>query len=87
MKIPDAMRRWLPRPALHIETLVLVCAAFVMLAGNGPFWRAALAGRSWGQASTWEFSAALFISLTAFYIAAAALFSNRYTVRPQCRRP
>jgi lipid A ethanolaminephosphotransferase len=82
MRIPDAVRPWLARPAVHVETLVLACAAFVMLAGNGPFWRAALAGRSWGDAGTWGFSTALFVALTAFYIAAAALFSNRFTVRP-----
>ena len=82
MTISDTDRLRLARPAVHIETLVLACAAFVMLAGNGPFWRAALAGRSWAQAGTWGFSAALFVSLTAFYIAAAALLSNRFTVRP-----
>ena len=82
MRIPDAVRPWLARPAVHLETLVLVCAAYVMLAGNGPFWRAALAGRSWDQAGTWGFSAALFLALTAFYMAVAALVSNRYTVRP-----
>ena len=82
MRISDAVRPWLARPAVHTETLVLVCAAYVMLAGNGPFWRAALAGRGWDQAGTWGFSAALFVALTAFYIAVAALFSNRYTVRP-----
>lgn len=82
MTISDTDRLRLARPAVHIETLVLACAAFVMLAGNGPFWRAALTGRSWAQAGTWGFSAALFVSLTAFYIAAAALLSNRFTVRP-----
>ncbi len=82
MRIPDAVRPWLARPAVHLETLVLVCAVYVMVAGNGPFWRAALAGRSWEAAGTWGFTAALFIALTAFYIAVAALVSNRYTVRP-----
>jgi lipid A ethanolaminephosphotransferase len=82
MRIPDAVRPWLARPAVQLETLVLLCAAFVMLAGNGPLWRAALAGRDWDQPGTWGFSSALFISLTAFYIAVAAVVSNRYTVRP-----
>jgi lipid A ethanolaminephosphotransferase len=82
MRIPDAVRPWLARPAVHLETLVLLCAAYVMLAGNGPFWRAALAGRGWDQAATWGFSAAIFVSLTALYIAVTALVSNRYTVRP-----
>ena len=53
-----------------------------MLAGNGPFWRAALAGRSWDQAGTWIFSAAIFISLTCLYIAVVALLASRYTARP-----
>lgn len=82
MRIPDAVRPWLARPALHSETLVLACAAYLMLAGNGPFWRAALAGRSWADAGTWGFAAALFVALTTFYIAVAALFSSRLTVRP-----
>ena len=82
MRIPDPVRPWLARPAIHTETLVLACAAYVMLAGNGPFWRAALAGRSWDQAGTWGFSAALFVALTALYTAVAALVSSRNTVRP-----
>ena len=82
MRIPDAVRPWLARPAVHIETLVLACAAFVMLAGNGPFWRAALAGRSWDHGATWFFSAAVFVSFTCLYIAVLALLSSRHTVRP-----
>lgn len=82
MRIRDAVRPWLARPAVHIETLVLLCAAYVMLVGNGSFWRAALADRSWDQAGTWGFAAALFVALTAFYIAITALLSSRFTVRP-----
>lgn len=82
MKLSEGIRRRLRRPAVHVETLVLLCAAFLMLLGNGPFWRAALSGRGWDQAGTWGFSGALFVALTAFYLAVAALFSNRYTVRP-----
>ncbi|MFC5499587.1 phosphoethanolamine transferase [Caenimonas terrae] len=82
MRISVAVRPWLARPAVHPETLVLACAAFVMLVGNGPFWHAALAGRSWHQPGTWGFSAALFVSITALYVAATALVSSRFTVRP-----
>ena len=82
MRISDAARPWLARPAVHLETLVLACATYVMLVGNGPFWRAALAGRGWDQASTWGFAAAVFVALTALYFAAAALVSNRFIVRP-----
>jgi lipid A ethanolaminephosphotransferase len=81
MKFDETAQRWV-RPAVHVETLILFCAAYLMLVGNGPFWRAALAGRGWNEAGTWGFSAAVFIALTAFYVAVAALFSNRYTVRP-----
>ena len=82
MRIPDPVRPRLARPAVHIETLVALCAVYVMLAGNGPFWRAALAGRGWDQAATWGFAAAVFIAFTAFYTVVAALLSSRYTVRP-----
>ena len=83
MKLPEGWRsRWSQRPAVHVETLVLLCAVWLMLAGNASFWQAALAGRRVDQLATWGLVAAIFVSLTAFYFAAAALFSNRYTVRP-----
>ena len=72
----------LPRPALQVETLVLVCVSFLLLAGNGPFWRAALADRSWNLAASWGFSAALFVAFAAFYFAFTALLATRLTVRP-----
>jgi lipid A ethanolaminephosphotransferase len=70
------------RPAIHLETLVLLVAGFLMLAGNGPFWRAVLAGRPWGEAGTWGFAASLFMAFTAFYLAAGAAVSGRHTVKP-----
>ena len=82
MRIPDAARPWPARPAIHTETLVLLVAAFLMAAGNGPFWRAALAGRAWSDAGTWLFAGAVFTSLSAFYLAFAAVLSFRHTVRP-----
>ena len=72
----------LPRPALQVETLVLVCVSFLLLTGNGPFWRAALADRSWNLAASWGFSAALFVAFAAFYFAFTALLATRLTVRP-----
>ncbi|MBG9387335.1 phosphoethanolamine transferase [Caenimonas aquaedulcis] len=72
----------LPRPAVHVETLLLAGAVFLMVAGNGPFWRALLAGRSLAEPATWGFAAAVFCAFTAFYVAVAALFSTRMTVRP-----
>ena len=82
MRITDEHKpRW-PRPALHVEMLVLLVAAFLMLAGNGPFWRATLAGRSWGEAATWGFAAALFTAFTALYAAAGMAVASRHTVKP-----
>ncbi len=82
MEFPDGQRRGWPRPAVHVEVLVLLVAVFLMLAGNGPFWRATLAGRSWGEAATWGFAAALFTMFTAFYLAAGAAVAGRHTVKP-----
>lgn len=75
-----AMR--LHRPTLQVETLVLLAALYLMLACNGPFWRAALAGRDWGQPSTWGFAAALLGLFGAGYVALTTLVVNRHTVRP-----
>ncbi|HWI83431.1 phosphoethanolamine--lipid A transferase [Ramlibacter sp.] len=73
---------WRRRPVLSVETLVLLGALFIMVAGNGRFWEAALAGRGWADASTWAFMGAVFVALTALYVAAAATLATRYTVKP-----
>jgi lipid A ethanolaminephosphotransferase len=65
-----------------VEVLVLLVAAFLIVAGNGPFWRATLADRSWGEAATWGFAAALFTTFTAFYVAAGTAVAGRHTVKP-----
>jgi len=70
------------RLAIHVETLVLLGAIFLMLAGNGSFWRAALAGRPAAEPATWAFAAAVFTAFTAFYFAAAAIMVNRHTAKP-----
>ncbi|MEO5670304.1 MAG: phosphoethanolamine--lipid A transferase [Ramlibacter sp.] len=82
MRISDAARPKPARPAVHTETLVLACAAFLMLAGNGSFWRAALADRSSSDPGAWLFAAAVFFFLGALYFAAGAVISTRHTVRP-----
>ena len=76
--------QWRPsrRPAVHVETLVLLVAVFLMVAGNFSFWRAALAGRSWQEPGTWGFAAALFTGFSAVYFAFAAVLCGRYTVKP-----
>src|SRR3954469_4521908 len=82
MRIPDGLRTRLARPAIHTETLLALCAAFIMLAGNGPFWRAALADRAWAEPGTWLFAGAIFVALSAFYFAFTAFIAHRHTVRP-----
>ncbi len=70
------------RPAIHVETLVLACALFLLAAGNGAFWRAALSGRDWTEGSTLALAMAMFVAFTAFFFAFGALFSTRHTVKP-----
>jgi lipid A ethanolaminephosphotransferase len=72
----------LRRPAVHTETLVACAAAFMLLAGNGPFWRAALASRPWTEPGTWVFGGAVFLALACFYFALTALVVTRRTVKP-----
>ena len=74
--------RAMKRPAVHTETLLACVAVFIMLAGNGPFWRAALASRPWAEPGTWLFAGAVFVSLASFYFVLAAIFSTRHTVKP-----
>ena len=81
MMLP-ALRAALARPAMHVETLLLSAAFFLMAAGNGPFWRAALAQRPAGEPATWLFAAAVLAAFTAFYFAAAAIVANRHTAKP-----
>ena len=70
------------RPAVQVETLLLVGAAFLMLAPNRAFWTAMLAGRAASDPSTWLFAAAVFTSLTAFYFAALGVLAGRRTAKP-----
>ncbi len=78
----DLHRTRRSRPAVHVETLVLLSALFLLLAGNGAFWRAALAGRDWAQASTLGLAAAMFVGLCAIYFAFGASIASRHTVKP-----
>ncbi len=82
MSISVRPRRRLARPAVHTETLVALVAVYLLLAGNSPFWRAALAGRAWSEPGTWLFAGAMFVALSSFYLAITALFATRHTVRP-----
>jgi lipid A ethanolaminephosphotransferase len=80
MRFPDAAGG--RRPAVHTETLLACAAVFILLTGNGPFWRAALAGRAWAEPATWLFAGAVFVSVSALYFALTALVSTRHTVKP-----
>src|SRR5437762_8320809 len=80
MRFPIAASR--RRPAVHTETLLACTAVFILLGGNGPFWRAALANRPWAEPATWLFAGAIFVSLASVYFALAALLSTRHTVKP-----
>ena len=82
MTPPTMLQPMRARPAIHVETLVLLSASFLMLAGNGAFWRAALAGRDWTQASTLGLVTAMFVAFSAFYFAFGASIASRHTVKP-----
>jgi Predicted membrane-associated, metal-dependent hydrolase len=70
------------RPTVHVETLVLLVAAFLIATANGSWWQAVTAGRSWANAGTWTFVAACFIALVAIHFAVFAALSNRWIIKP-----
>jgi lipid A ethanolaminephosphotransferase len=76
---PGVLRR---RPDMHVETVLLAGALFLMLAGNGPFWRGALDGRATGDPATWLFAGAVLAAFTAFYFVAAAIVASRHLAKP-----
>ena len=76
------MRGGMPRPVLTVEWLILLAVSFMLLSGNGPFWRAALAGRDFSRVDSWGFTAALFAIFAGAYCVFALLLSTRWTVRP-----
>ncbi|RYF42484.1 MAG: phosphoethanolamine--lipid A transferase [Comamonadaceae bacterium] len=70
------------RPTLSVEMLVLLAAVFLLATGNGPFWRAALAGRDPAAAATWQFAGGVFAALAALYTLVIGLVATRHSVRP-----
>lgn len=70
------------RPALGTETLVLAGVVYVLAACNGPFWRAALAGRDLSDPGAFGFAIALFCALAALQVGLVCLVASRRTVRP-----
>jgi len=73
---------WRWRPQWRVETLALAASVFFVLACNGNWWSGVLAGRSWGDASTWLFAGAVFVLLAALQFALLALLLNRWTAKP-----
>ena len=70
------------RPVLHVETLLMLGIFYLVLACNGPFWHAALAGRAWATPATWGFAAALLVLLAAVHMGLLGLLATRHTVKP-----
>ncbi len=70
------------RPLLSVEILVVVATAYLLVVANGPFWRAAMAGRDLGSLRDWGFAAALAALVGALYFIALGLVAARRTVRP-----
>jgi lipid A ethanolaminephosphotransferase len=73
---------WTARPELGIETTIALVSVFLATAANGPFWHAALAGRSLNEAWTWRFAIATLIALVALQYFAIGLLATRHIVRP-----
>lgn len=72
----------LRRPVLSVESLLALAIAYILVAFNGPFWRAALVDRALSQPSTWVFAAAMGAFIGALYFVVLAPLSLRWTVRP-----
>lgn len=70
------------RFTLHSETLLLLCTVFLLLAANGPFWSALLAGRSLTDFSTWRLAVGSFVALAALHYFVVGLFATRRLIRP-----
>ncbi|QBK05630.1 phosphoethanolamine--lipid A transferase [Hylemonella gracilis] len=79
-------KRWFQtRPQLSAEALLALGAMYLLLACNGPFWRAAMVGRDMGVLSSWGFATALLVACASAYFAAMALVTlplPRRGVRP-----
>lgn len=77
---------WLHRrPYLSMEALLWLGALYLMLACNGPFWRAVLAGRDWTMPASWLFAAALLVACVSVYfmmLALVTLLITRHGARP-----
>jgi lipid A ethanolaminephosphotransferase len=69
-------------PALSVESLLLLASLFFALACNVPFWKAALAGREFGDAGTLRYAASLLVLLAGLHYLPLALLAHRRWVKP-----
>lgn len=73
------------RPQLSAEALLALGAIYLLLACNGPFWRAAMAGRDMMSLASWGFALALLLACAGVYFTGMALLTlpaPRRGVRP-----
>ncbi|MDF3823175.1 phosphoethanolamine transferase domain-containing protein [Leptospira sp. 96542] len=63
------------RPTLSVEALLGLGVLYLLLACNTPFWRAALAGRTWDAPATWGFAAALLAACASMYFTVLVLLT------------
>lgn len=70
------------RPLISVETLVAAATLYLLAVANGPFWRAAMAGRDPGSLRDAGFALALAALVGALHFVALGLLSTRRTVRP-----
>lgn len=59
---------WRARPVVSTDVLVLGTSVFFAIACNSTFLSGVLAGRSWTEPSTWVFSGAMLVMLTAVHL-------------------
>lgn len=80
------LRIWFrARPQLSAEALLALGALYLLLVCNGPFWRAAMAGRDMMALPSWGFAVALLVACAGVHFAGMALLTlplPRRGVRP-----
>ena len=79
---PSRVRAALPTLRLSVEGLLLLACAWLVIAANGPFVRAALQGRELADASAWGFGLALVLGVLALHLLLLAPLASRWTVKP-----
>ena len=70
------------RPRIAAETLILLAALLLVTGLNFAFWRPALAGRAFGDLSTWRFILATYCGMVALNFCLLSLVATRHTARP-----